>query len=331
MRTRHGALGLIGLFLLCSAILGLRSISDNSRHDRAARKLHPLPSLDDHNETTLALLEKADRVLRADPSSRQARERMAQLYHAYQFYDEAAALYRDLIEHQPPTFRLFYYLAALEESRQNWEEAASLYRRAATLRSGDADSWARFASTLVKLGRLQEARMATDRAFAIDPNHPIAGYLKARAIGAEGDWSESVRILNGVIECYPRASDCHKLLSRAFMELGQEEAAKRHAELGSSGEAYDSPMMQELFALSLPALLDGNAARGRGLVEERCRKCHTLRRTFQHPDETKLWWAGTVRRMQRLAGKSLLTDDEAADAVAYLATARDSLPVGRKR
>jgi len=35
--------------------------------------------------------------------------------------------------------------------------------------------------------------------------------------------------------------------------------------------------------------------------------------------------------MQRLAGKSLLTDDEAADAVAYLATARDSLPVGRKR
>ena len=101
MRTRHWAPGSVCLLLLFGAILGLRSLSNNLRSDLALRKLPDLPSLSDHNETTVTLLEEADRVLHVDPLSSQSRERMAQLYDAHQFYDEVAVLYRVLIGDQP--------------------------------------------------------------------------------------------------------------------------------------------------------------------------------------------------------------------------------------
>jgi hypothetical protein len=54
-------------------------------------------------------------------------------------------------------------------------------------------------------------------------------------------------------------------------------------------------------------------------VEVKCARCHSHQRIYDH-DQDRLWWARTVRRMQREAGWAWLTDDEAASVVAYLSS-----------
>jgi mono/diheme cytochrome c family protein len=75
--------------------------------------------------------------------------------------------------------------------------------------------------------------------------------------------------------------------------------------------------MRELNELAVPAILDGDPARGAELLQQKCARCHNQERIYDH-DEDRLWWARTVRRMQREAGWDWLTDDEAASIVAYL-------------
>ena len=73
------------------------------------------------------------------------------------------------------------------------------------------------------------------------------------------------------------------------------------------------------FALS--AIWKPTVRRQRTIVQKRCSRCHSMER-IQTGDKTSRQWLRTVRKMQTLAGHEWLSDQDAADILAYLSSRR---------
>jgi tetratricopeptide (TPR) repeat protein len=291
--------------------------------DAGSRPALPSPAdrLAGHNAATRARFAAAEAALRRDPRSSAALEHLARLYHAHQYHAEAAELYRRLGHLEPRTFRVAYLEALAEEARGRIEPAERAWRRAVALDPRHAEAWARLSAAQAWLGRDDDGRASAAAAVAADPLDPHAALAWSRVLAAGGDWAGSARALEPMLARHPRFAEGRRQLARAWAMLGDEERARREAEQGEFGDAADSPLLAEVFALALPAILAGDPARGRSIAAERCVRCHTLERMLLRPPQDLPGWASTVRRMQRLAGKALLTDDEAADVAAWLAAA----------
>ena len=165
----------------------------------------------------------------------------------------------------------------------------------------------------------------------------LPGAYSARAVDADGDEDLDVFAVSLFADWsdpkaqsmtpYPRLSRAHQQLAAAYGALGIENKRAFHQEAGEYGSAAESPLMRELNELAVDAILDGDPAPGRDLLQVKCARCHNHERIYDH-DEERIWWARTVRRMQREAGWDWLTDEEAASVVAYLSQTRPA-PSGR--
>lgn len=289
----------------------------------ARRALPAMPALTGANADTRSLVATAFDAARASPRDSAALGHLATVLHANQEYGAADRVYRQLRRREPLRFRWAYLDAVLDDERQSWDAARRSYERAVRLDPDHAEAWARLAELRFRMGRTAEAKIAARRAQGLDPAHPIAAVAFARVAALERRWSDIEGILAPVLAAHPMDSEAHKLLGRAMRRLGKPEQAIAHENLGRFGSAVDGPLVTEVYMMGVPAILNGDATRGAALIGSRCVRCHTLERTYYRPGKDRAWWAWTVRRMQRLAGRSLVTDDEAADLVAYLASLRE--------
>lgn len=280
------------------------------------------PDLEGHNAATRALFAAAEDGARRDPRSTEAAERLARLYHAHQYHEQAAALYRQLARLNPRAFHLAYLEAVIEETLGWLESAEGAWRRAVALDPRHAEAWGRLSGVQAQLGRDADSRASAAKAIAADPHDPQAAIARSRVLAAGADWAGAAGVLEAMLARHPRFAEGRRELARARRMLGDEAAARREAAAGEFGDAADSPLLTDVWLLAVPAILDGSAARGEALATGRCVRCHTLERTLLRPPQDRAGWAATVRRMQRLAGKSLLTDDEAADVAAWLTEAQ---------
>jgi len=288
----------------------------------ARRTLPAVPALEGHNPATEALILDAAREATRHPRSVEALGTLAETYHAHQYLEEARALYRALEERDPDAFRWPYLHGVVAEVLGDWDGAERAYERATRIRPDDAEVWARLSTLQLTMGRLEPGKAAARRAYELDPTVPQAALAASRLAVSVQDWERVIEILTPVLDAHPAYSDAHKQIARAYGKLGNNALGLQHLALGEFGDEMDRPLLDEVYERAVPAILDGEPAGAPPLVAERCVRCHTLDRTFARPDADRRWWARVVRRMQRLDGKALLTDDEAADIVAYLASDR---------
>jgi tetratricopeptide (TPR) repeat protein len=291
------------------ALLGCR--------DEAAR-IPPLPPFARQNSRSIAKFVEADQNAREEPRSAEAIGRLAMLYHAYRFLDQARILYRIARERAPEEFRFVYYGAKAGKAAFAYEEAEALFRRALAMRPDDPEIWAELGDLYLTWNRREDAETHLVKAHELDPLQPLSALGLARLRMLDQKWNEVIEIVTPLLNPYPRLSRAHQLLAAAYGALGVEAKRAFHQEAGEYGSAVDSPLMRELNELAVEAILDGDPGPGRELLQVKCARCHNHERIYDH-DEDRLWWAGTVRRMQREAGWDWLTDEEAASLVAYLA------------
>lgn len=321
MSTR--AIGVILIVVaVVGAVVGIVTAAGRMADALARRALPPVPELEGHNPATEALILDAAREAARHPRSVEALGALAETYHAHQYLTEALALYRGLEERDPDAFRWPYLRGVVAEVLGDWNQAERAYQLATRARPGDAEAWARLSTLQLMMGRLEPGKAAARRAYELDPTVPQAALAESRLAVSDQDWERVVEILIPVLDAHPNYSDAHKQIARAYGKLGRNGLGLEHRELGEFGHEMDRPLLDEVYARAVPAILDGDPARGPELVEERCVRCHTLDRTFPRPGADRAWWAKVVRRMQRLDGKDLLTDGEAADVVAFLASDR---------
>jgi tetratricopeptide (TPR) repeat protein len=296
------------------------------RAEIVRRHLPARPTFEGRNAATLALFDEAQARIEGASIETVELSNLADLYLAHQYYAEASKVYRLLGDREPEESRWPYLEGVAGDALQAWEAAEKAYTRATALDPRNADAWARLSSLQLTLGKVESAKLSAARAFAADASYAPAALAVARLAAIDRDWPRVIDVLAPIARRHPRYSEGHKQLAKAYEVLGQADSASSHRELGTFGEAVEPPILRAIYERSVPAILRGEPSRAPSLIKERCVKCHTLERTFVRPGTSVEWWGWTIRRMQRLGGRGLLTDDEAADIVAYLASERnDSL------
>lgn len=270
------------------------------------------------NDASVARFHEADALAHRDTDAESV-GRLGMLYHAYQFHDQARASYALSRELAPGEFRWIYYGAVLDKETFHYETAEALFLRALELRPDDAELHAELGDLYLMWARREDARVHLDKALALDPIQPVAALGKARLLTLSQDWNGVIALMIPLLQQHPRLSKAHQYLAAAYGALGDTERQALHEEEGEYGSAVESELMHLLHELAVPAILDGDPAPGPELLEAKCARCHNHERIYDH-DEDHLWWAHTVRRMQRKAGWQWLTDDEAASVASYLAS-----------
>jgi len=207
----------------------------------------------------------------------------------------------------------------LEKTVFRYEAAEELFLKALELRPDNAELSAELGDLYLMWARREDAQRYLARALELDPIQPVAALGMARLLTLSQKWQAVIDLVTPLLERYPRLSKAHQYIAAAYGALGDPQREAYHQEEGEYGSDVASELMDALHELAVPAIMDGEPARGAELLKLKCARCHNHERIYDH-DENRLWWARTVRRMQRKAGWQWLTDDEAASVVAYLTT-----------
>ncbi|HXV65162.1 MAG TPA: hypothetical protein VEK15_30995 [Vicinamibacteria bacterium] len=280
--------------------------------------LPALPAFANLNAVSEELFRAADARARESPSA-ESFGSLGMLYHAYRFLEEGRVCYELARRSDPGDFRWIYYGAMLEKTGYRYEASETLFIRALEMRPDDAELLAELGDLYLMWARPGDARESLERSLRLDPLQPVAALGKARLAMLEEKWSEILAILLPLLDRFPRLSRGHQFLAAAYGALGDEEKQETHRVAGEYGSAVESPLMRDLHELAVPAILNGDASAGPELLKTKCARCHDQERIIER-DADRLFWARTVRRMQREAGWPWLTDDEAAALVAFLST-----------
>ncbi len=188
-------------------------------------------------------LELADRVLVADPDSidallaaGDARLELGDYRGAGDAYRRAAA---DVGELAPVLSRL----ARLEAAVGSLTNAHRLAERALMdaanhdLRRADAAFyWFQLASYDFALGRIDDARLHLDNAFAIDSGHLGALELQGRVLSATGDLDGAAAVYEELV-ADGGAADLHGELAKVYERLGRQDEAADQIALGMAAAA----------------------------------------------------------------------------------------------
>jgi tetratricopeptide (TPR) repeat protein len=109
----------------------------------------------------------------------------------------------------------------------------------------DVENAARYAEQMVKRDKA-EARKIADKVLAKKPNHPLAGWVKAKLLAMAGDTDEARKLLEAALD--PNAPEPNVVLElgKLYYEGGDAEKAAKTFELGHKLEPYDSKWLVEL-------------------------------------------------------------------------------------
>ena len=285
--------------------------------DDTASRIPAPSSLSHQNAASVEAFQRAYIVARTKATAENVGA-LAMLYHAYAFFDQARACYALARELDPDAFRWVYYQAQLEKTTFEYEAAEALFLDALERRPESAELHAELGDLYLMWSRPDDARPRLEAALALEPVQPVASLGTARLLTLSQDYEGVLEVMTPLLERHPRLSKAHQFAAAAYGALGDAKRAAFHQEEGEYGSAVESELMLELHELAVPAIVDGEPDGGAELLTVKCARCHDHERIYDQ-DRDRMWWARTVRRMQREAGWQWLTDDEASTVVAYLA------------
>lgn len=314
-QIRLAVLSCISILLAVGvAWLFTRSLSHRTLLD----KLPSPPNPADFHEAIGRLLLKLDTEARGNPRTVDRVAKLAITYHANQRFNEAAAWYRLAADLSPADYRWPYYLAILNEASGDEDQATTLLNHVTQLEPSYVHAWARLGNLLRRSGRIVEAKTSFSRATHLAPNHPYARLGLARIEANQGNWEEVIRMLEPTLKSHPLFAPAHRLVSRAYIQLGRKPPFEESQDTQVPIEdVIDEPLLDALYERSAMALIQGDSNRGGELLKIRCSRCHTIDR-IRHADKNPMQWLHTIGRMQGQAGRERITDSEAADILSYL-------------
>lgn len=183
--------------------------------------------------TVLPVLRQAYDTAVAQSGSAQAHGRLAMVYEANGFLDEAARSYRiaEQLSGHDPDYALHRGIALAGLGRS--EEAAACFARAEESPSTRAAAAHRLGWLALQDGRVEEAAAAFGRARTAAPERlePRVGLAAARLRARD---AEGARVLlEEVLAEEPADEHAHYLLGTAYRDLGRADDARRELALGA--------------------------------------------------------------------------------------------------
>jgi tetratricopeptide (TPR) repeat protein len=197
---------------------------------------------------------------------------LAQIYHAYDLLDAAAAGYEQATMLDPDDYRWPYLAGYLHQGRGELERAAASYERAAKLQPAELPLLVRRGELELARHRLDAATLLFEQASALAPRAAVVAVGLGRVALERGDAQTAIAQLERALELEPAASEAHYPLGLAYREAGDHERAAHHLSQRGAGRArLDDPPIARLqllaaggdapVRLGLAALAAGDNAR----------------------------------------------------------------------
>ena len=170
---------------------------------------------------------------------------LAQVYHAYEFFEAADAAYRNAAALAPREWKWPHLLGCLYQQTGRLEEAAQRLAEARRLHADDHAAVVRLGQVYLELDRLKEAREQFELVAGIFPA------LSRQGLGEvalrEGRFDQAVTQLTAALERVPTADSIHYSLAMAYRGLGRLDEARAHlARRGTNGIRVGDPLFDDL-------------------------------------------------------------------------------------
>jgi tetratricopeptide (TPR) repeat protein len=222
----------------------------------------PLPSLEALESPVILQIEQAVSAVRTLESARDAdrREladaygRLGQVFHAYEFFDAAAACYENARQLAPRDYRWPHLLGAVHEQTGGFEPAIDAYQAALRLEPDDHASRLRLGHVYLQQDRRGEARTQFDASRERFPASSMAGLAEIAL--RERRFEDAIGLLEDVLRRAPHATSLHYSIGMAYRGLGRMEDARAHLDRLGQGRVRGADPLVD----ALPNLLTGSRA-----------------------------------------------------------------------
>jgi tetratricopeptide (TPR) repeat protein len=219
----------------------------------------PLPSLAALEAPVAHQIDEALQAVRTVAAERDADRaalagaygRLGEIFHAYEFFEAAAASYDNARRVAPRDHRWPHLLGFLREQTGAFEEAIDLYLAAARLEPADHAADVRLAGVYLQLDRRGEARGRFEAQRSRFPASSSAG-LGEIAL-RERRFEDAIRLFEEALRRAPRATSLHYSIGMAFRGLGRLDEAREHLARTGQGRVRPADPLVD----GLPAHLRG--------------------------------------------------------------------------
>jgi tetratricopeptide (TPR) repeat protein len=163
---------------------------------------------------------------------------LGMLYHAHNFFNEAAVSYRQASVLAPRDSR-WPYLTGLALALTEPAEAVRALDQAVTLGVGGVAVHWHLGNLLAGLGEVERARAEMELALAQSPASAFALAGLGRVAVMQGRWDEAVERLEQSLALDAESAEVHTLLAQAYRQHGRTADAERMATLARTLEDQD--------------------------------------------------------------------------------------------
>ena len=175
---------------------------------------------------------------------------LGRTYHAYEFFDAAAACYSNARSLFPEDFRWPYYLGSLQRAAGALDAAVPRYEEALLMRPGYVPALVAIGEIHVEQNNMQEAERFLTRALEIAPTSAAAMAALGEISLSRRDFATAIQQLEVALTWAPAANRLHYPLALAYRGLGDRVAAERNMLLrGSVGVRVADPLFEDITEL----------------------------------------------------------------------------------
>ena len=213
---------------------------------------------------------KAYEKVREDPENGQPNGRLGMILHAHRRYEFAAVYYERAALLQPRSFRWAYYRAVVQSELGYKVEAAAILRTALGLDPDYFPGQLKLAELLLSVGNFPESIKAYQALIERHPESSLAHYGLGQAQSVQGELVSAAESYRRACKWFPGFGAAHYALAIAYRDLGDPDKSEEQFSLFQKNPEerpeLEDPLLQEVIALAPP--VNSHLAEGLRLESE---------------------------------------------------------------
>lgn len=197
-----------------------------------------LPSLESFSPEVRALISEREAALSGvtGDQSAEAWGEFGKILQVHALLPQAEAAFLNALSLQPTNGKWAYYLALAAIESADLETAVERLRATVRLAPQYQPAGLRLATTLLELGRHDEAERALDSLIPTNETLAAIHYERAQIAAARGDDNLAIDEYRACLELQPTALRVHAQLASLYRGKGDQEASQRHAAAWGPGD-----------------------------------------------------------------------------------------------
>ncbi|MFY9560320.1 MAG: sulfatase-like hydrolase/transferase [Terriglobales bacterium] len=184
---------------------------------------------------------RLQQVLKQEPSLALANLELGRAWNNMEDYTKALPWLRKAVVLIPESGRAHYELGVALAETGDWAGSAGQLEAAVARAPGSDEMHFYLGMAYDEIGRASDAAKNFQAALQINPNHYRANLLLGRLLGMQNNPTAALPYLQKAVKLQPQSPDAHKFLANVYIELGQEENARRELAVADRLKAHAKP------------------------------------------------------------------------------------------